>query len=348
MRTTTLIAALAIVAIGCSTAGGSSASPDVDSASPITVATASAEPTIALYSPTAEPTSTPAPTPTATPSPSIPPDLARTAVAVRDDIRVEIELQRNPMPAGEPSWIKARVTNDGTTDVAWLHDGCANPVVTWAKSHVPWDMGVTHAAHAEMFKTYGLGGRHRQAPSPHASFSFVREEALHVGPTGCADIGITDTIKPGDTVTETRWWSGYADPTWALPLAGPVTISGQASFYWRGEEPLDILGHAIDLELEAWIDGDAGAERLSPAEAIDAALTDPAFVAYLETQDLASGRAQIVWYDAELDRWEIGVMPWYESKPPRIHGVLVDALTGDVLGPLDRPWDRESDPFPMN
>ena len=51
-------------------------------------------------------------------------------------------------------------------------------------------------------------------------------------------------------------------------------------------------------------------------------------------------------HDPDRDLWEIGVMPWYETEPPRIHGVLVDAVTGTIRGPLDRPWDQDVDPFP--
>ncbi len=85
---------------------------------------------------------------------------------------------------------------------------------------------------------------------------------------------------------------------------------------------------------------------MSPAQAIDAALSDPDFAAYVETQAIANGRAEIAWYDPERDLWEIGVMPWYETEPPRIHGVLIDAVTGVIRGPLDRPWDQDVDPFP--
>ena len=52
------------------------------------------------------------------------------------------------------------------------------------------------------------------------------------------------------------------------------------------------------------------------------------------------------WYDADRDVWEIGVMPWYETTPPRIHGVLVDPTTGGIVGPLDRPWVQDEDGFP--
>ena len=81
-------------------------------------------------------------------------------------------------------------------------------------------------------------------------------------------------------------------------------------------------------------------------QAVDAALADPDFAAYIATQQIANGRAEIAWYDAARDVWEIGIMPWYETEPPRIHGVLVDAVTGTILGPLDRPWDEDVDPFP--
>jgi hypothetical protein len=351
MRTSTFIALTLIVAFGCTapvgTAGPSGSAvasgeptpattplPSASSPAPSTSARASVEPSV------------PAPSAAVSPSPTAPPDLARVAVKVRDKIRVEFELQRNPLPAGERSWVKVRVKNEGRTDVTWFHDGCSEPVSVRGVSEVAWPMGEERPGQAGKFKTYALGGYFAAAPDPHGVLAFVEERFLHSGPPGCADIGITDTIKPGETVRRTRWWSGFTDPHRALPPAGPATIRGFAGYYWRGKEPEDITDHAIELELDAWIVSDAAAERLSPAQAIDAALADPTFVDYLQTQAIADGRAEIAWYDADRDLWEIGVMPWYETKPPRIHGVLVDAVTGKILGPLDRPWDQDVDPFP--
>jgi hypothetical protein len=207
-------------------------------------------------------------------------------------------------------------------------------------------MGVEHDDPGQRFKTYALGGHVAQDPSPYGSIQFVREADLATGSPGCADIGLTDRIQPGDKVEETYWWSGTTAVNRAPPPAGPLRIDGWAAFYWRGEdEPDAITDHAIEPSLDAWVtNGTPG--RLSPAQAVDAALTDPAFTAYLATQNLASGRAEVAWYDLERDRWEIGVMPWYETDPPRIHGVLVDGTTGAILGELDRPWDRDADPFP--
>ena len=162
-----------------------------------------------------------------------------------------------------------------------------------------------------------------------------------------ADIGISETIEPGETLRETRWWSGFTALNRALPPAGPATIRGFAGYYWRGKEPSDIAAQTIELELDGtWTVSDVAADRLSPAQAIDAALADPDFAAYVETQAIADGRAEIAWYHPDRDLWEIGVMPWYETEPPRIHGVLVDAVTGAIFGPLDRSWIEAVDLFP--
>jgi hypothetical protein len=351
MRTSAFMALTLIVAIGC-TAPVGSAGPSASVSGPVEP-TPSTSP---LPSPSpdapsssaggsAEP-SAPAPSTAVSPRPTAPPDLARVAVVKRDKIRFELELQRNPLPAGQLSWVKVRVTNEGRTDVTWFHDGCAEPVSVRGVSDVAWPMGEEHPGQAGKFRTYALGGHIAAAPDPHGVMAFVQKERLHAGPSGCADIGITDTIKPGETIRKTSWWSGFTDPNRALPPAGPATIRGFAGYYWRGEEPEDITDHAIKLERDAWITSDVAADRLSPAQAVDAALSDTSFADYLQTQKIADGRAEIAWYDADRDLWEIGVMPWYETEPPRIHGVLIDAVTGRILGSLDRPWDQDVDPFP--
>jgi hypothetical protein len=272
--------------------------------------------------------------------------LVRVGVTERDRIRVRIELERNPLPAGERNWVEVSVTNRSKTDVTWFHDGCALPANVYGASQVAWSMGSGQHPQGRMFKTYALGGHIAQVPSAHGTIDFVREERLVKGQPGCADIGITDTIKPGRSIRQTLWWSGFTGGNWALPPTGPAAISVLAGYYWRGaDEPEAIEDAAMALQLEAWI-SNGGDHLLSPAQAVDAALADPTFAAYLETQALANGREEIAWYDADRDLWEIGVMPWYETDPPRIHGVLVDAETGRILGTLERAWDEEKDHIP--
>ena len=163
------IALIATIAIACGvpvgSAGPSASVVDRGQGTPAGSPTASP-------SPDAPSNSTPGSAEPSTP-PTAPPDLARVAVEERDDIRVEVELQRNPLPAGEPSWVKVRVTNEGQTDVTWFHDGCATPVGVHAVSEVAWPMGEEHQEQAGMFKTYALGGHIAAAPDPHGWLAFV-------------------------------------------------------------------------------------------------------------------------------------------------------------------------------
>ncbi|HJP89140.1 MAG TPA: hypothetical protein VJ850_08915 [Candidatus Limnocylindrales bacterium] len=279
--------------------------------------------------------------------PTMPSNLQRTASAKVSDVLVEIEMQRNPMPAGDVSWVKAKLTNVGSGDLHWLHDGCATIVGLGGLSEVGWPIGITHDEQLQMFKVYAFGTNHLDPP-PVAYASFVPKDMLGRGGYGCADIGITETIHPGETRSETRWWSGYDSRSGFLPPGGPLTLKVRADLLWRGKEPGDIVhdGIRVDFEVPAWVTPKDGLARPSPGEIIDAALADADFAAYVRGQDIGTGRDVIAWYQPDRDVWEIGILPWYESDPPRIHGVLVDAVTRRILGVLDRPWDKATDRFP--
>jgi hypothetical protein len=278
----------------------------------------------------------------------LPAHLSRTGSALRDSIQVDVELQRNPISAGEPSWVKVKVTNRGRTDLTWLHDGCADVAGVSGSSSVAWPAGKEQPGTLGKFKTVALGGSIVEPPSRFATFEFVPENLLGKGSYGCADIGIVETLKPGDSRQQTRWWSGFTARNRALAPQGPATIDVSAGLYWRGAEPDPVADGAITLQLSipAWIQASDATTRLSPAEIVDAALGDAPFAGFVAGQNIGNGREEIAWYHAEGDYWEIGIMPWYETEPPRIHGVLVDASSGAILGPLDRAWIQDVDGFP--
>ncbi len=346
LKASALITLIAVLTTACGARVGSQAVSGRVSSKPAVV---SPSPNLASAPPTPSwtPPTSPAPSGLPAPIPTVPRDLARVAVKQRGGIRVEIELQRNPLPAGEPSWIKVTVTNRGANDVTWFHDGCALAAVVQGRSEVAWPMGQEHTAQPAMFKTYALGGSIADSPSPHGWFLFVPKAHLNAGSYGCADIGIPDRIRPGRSNRQTLWWSGFTDLNRSMPPTGSATILASAAYYWRGsKEPERITDQAIDLELAAWITSEDATERLSPAQIVDAAVADSAFAAYLDTQSIANGREAIAWYDAARDVWEVGLLVWYEATTPRISGVVVDPVTGAILAPLDRAWDQEQDGFP--
>ena len=301
---------------------------------------------------TAPPPSSPSATrwafspPPAAEEPTVPPGLGRTASATRDGMRVTVTLQRNPMPAGEMSWVRTMVTNVGTTTATWFHDGCATSVGVDGVFDADWRDGTEHRGQAQAFKDAVLGKDFGKSAYDRPFLSFVPRKAIGRGSYGCADIGIGEQVRPGATLKATRWWSGVDPATKAPPPGGSVSLDVWSGYFWRGAEPEHIGDARITFSLEAWVTGGWSPSRPSPREIVDAALADASFVAFLGTQTLHTGREEILWYDAPNDRWEVGVMPWYETEPPRIHGLLVDAATGAVLGPLDRAWDEAVDGFP--
>ena len=286
--------------------------------------------------------------PTALPSsratvpPTPPSDLSRVGVKEVDDVRVRIELQRNPLPAGQRSWVRIFVTNRGTSNLKWLHDGCADLAGVGGYSSVEWPMGRDHEGTEEEFKTRALGGIVFSKPEARAYIGFVPEDRLGKGGYGCVDMGFEETLKPGETRRQTRWWSGFDSQNRSLPPAGPVDLMVSAGSYFRGSTPDNVPEVSIRFMLPAWVTTPEG-PQLSPAEIVDAALSDGDFAAFVRTQDLGNGREAIAWYRPAENVWEVALLIWYPTA--HIRGVQVDP-TGNVLEAFDRPWDQETDGFP--
>lgn len=263
-----------------------------------------------------------------------------------DRIRIRVELERNPLPAGEVSWVQISVTNRGQSNVTWSHDGCASLAGVGGQSAVASPLGQQQSGIKAEFKAYALGGSTVEDPDPFAWIGFVPENRLNKGSYGCADIGLSETLKPGESRRQTRWWSGLESQNRSVPPSGAIELSVHAGFYWRGKEPDEIPESLIKFTLPAWIDSPDQRQRLSPAEVVDAALDDAGFSAFLNTQDIANGREAIAWYAADTDLWEVGVLIWNDYEEPRIRGVHVEPRSGAIVGSIDRAWDQDADGFP--
>ncbi|MFN8630195.1 MAG: hypothetical protein U0838_07700 [Chloroflexota bacterium] len=130
--------------------------------------------------------------------------------------------------------------------------------------------------------------------------------------------------------------------------AGPLTLQVFGEFYWRGTtEPANIVSDATQFrfELKSWVVGGRDG-LLSPGQAVDAALAEPAFAAAIAPLQLQSGMGEFAWYHPDTNRWEIGYLFWNDPPQERLLGVVVDGSTGAVVGKLDRPWDQATDPWP--
>lgn len=276
-------------------------------------------------------------------TPAIP--LPRSATVEKDGVRVTIELERNPMPAGQPTWATATVVNIGADDVAWLHDGCAVAVNLWGSMQgATWRPGRTQVGVAANFKSAAF--KQFGLKDGAIVVDFTPEKYINKkGSYGCADIGITETLPPGGSIVERTRWSGVAGLQLGPPPTGFVELTASARYFWREArgEPPDVTKALIDVPLPAWIENDVTAV-LHPSEAIDVALLDPRLVDVLERRKIGNANEPIVQFDPTTGSWQIGLLD--HGEQPRAHLVFVDGASGLQLGFLERPWNFDVDGFP--
>jgi hypothetical protein len=297
-------------------------------------------PAVGTSSPSASPTAAPA-----TPEPSPSDDLATVATVEEDGILVTIRLDRNPMPADEETWLTTEVRNTGDDDLTWLHDGCATTVIVEGPmQEARWRPGVGQEGVAGEFKRMTISKQNLGEGT--VLIRFVPQKFIGKGRYGCLDIGISEAIPPGESIRQRARWDGQADLRLGPAPSGRVELHAYACCYRRERdgEPEDIPEEgSIRLRHQAWIADGRDRTTLDPPEVIDAALADPAFVEWLGTKDLGSGHDPVLWFDAEADLWEVGLL---EYDVRRFHVALVHPRTGEVVEIIERPWDPDVDGHP--
>jgi hypothetical protein len=290
-------------------------------------------------------TATPAPPATGpmvpTAGPTIPPELPLTVVEERDGIRVTVTLERNPLPAGEPTWADLGATNVGTDAVSWLHDACATPAGLGGEMVAKWRPGAAQQGNAKVFKDLAL--RQRALENGLIQISFTPEPFIGRGSYACADIGITESIAPGERRQVRAQWNGMAHASLGPPPTGLVTLRAWAGYYWRtidGDPPEGGVS-PIEFEMPAWISGGKDGALLDPPEVVDAALVDAAFVDWLGRRTIGNGNEPLLWFDPELDQWHVELITYCDGCEGggTIRGVLVDPASGEIVGDVDHPWD---------
>lgn len=278
----------------------------------------------------------------------MPADLPLGARWESDGVLVSLLLDRNPMPAGEPTWIHVEVKNTGSDDLIWFHDGCAMPVRVWGQMDARWREGLPMSGDAGRFKRYALGLSIDRPGPPSLFLSFTKEEHIGLGGVGCADVGLSDTLEPEQTIERRLQWNGLVHPRLDPAPAGPIQLVGTFAHYWRAArgEPANLADQTIEVTLDAWIEPGKPPTQLDPPEVVDIALMDPAFAARFATKDFANGVEEWVRYLPTLDRWQVGALEWNTSMGPRLNYLVIHPVTGEVEDRVDRPWIQETDGWP--
>ena len=307
-------------------------------APPAPIASTSGSPTS-----TSGPTTTPERTAPAAPAPTLPPALPLSASVDGNGVRLTIDLDRNPMPAGEPTSITTTITNTGGDAVVYVP--CAEIVYLSAASVGPqWRPGRNLPDPAMIWKTYLLD--HQGLQSEDRSVLFFAAGQTGVS-SGCGDVAHVTSLAPGGTVHERQSWDGYAFRQLAPPPTARIDLLGTFDFD-RGdplaEHPPAGRKH-LELHLDTWIAG-LPDPFLDPAEAADIALTDPRLTGLLASRDLRNGNEGVVRFDPKTGVYEIGMLESGNLPVSRAHLVLVDARTGEIDGFVERDWSYQVDGFP--
>ena len=254
------------------------------------------------------------------------------AVAERGGVRVTLVLE-DPLPrAGAPSWARAEVVNLGDRGVRWAGGGCGHALFIDIDAAAAQDRGVAWPGRRGEFKRLALGP---DFGSP-ASAAFVPEDLIRPPgqEVGCPANLAIETLAPGERLRVRARWDGMIAGSPAP--AGPATVS--ASFPMIGivgEVPEDrIEAEPVVASLTTGVAGGGPAEdpALAPALAIDAALADPQFGAWVDAA------APETWINPDLVHtdgiWSVGLFRFRPNDPQRLSmfaQVQVDA-SGAIVG----------------
>ena len=152
------------------------------------------------------------------------------------------------------------------------------------------------------------------------------------------------SLAAGATIRERATWDGLTFRRLAPPPTSRVHITGSFP-YDRAPIQDAHTGQAIEIQLDAWILGEADA-FLDPGEVADIALRDPRLRAVLASRELYNGNESVLRFDARTNTYEVGMLESGDHDPAQAHLLTIDAVTGEIEGWVERDWDYAVDDYP--
>jgi hypothetical protein len=255
--------------------------------------------------------------------PSVP--SGPTGVMERDGVVVTLALERDPLPSGSSSRARVTVINTSTAPRRWQGGGCDLPATIEI-------LTAAEVTPAEGRQWPGTAGQFksllRPNPGPSRVGTYLDERFAQPANSIVlcpANLGV-NTLEPGQRVAMTGVWDGQVNGVAAVGGAATVRATfpylGSAAGPGPNIDPSD-LSHAIVVALSVDIAPPAR-PLLSPGEAIDGALANAEFAAWLT----AAG-PMAAWEGVDMEgRDGISVVILY------VHGqagrATVDRATGAV------------------
>jgi len=272
---------------------------------------------------------------TAAPS-SEPAGSPLTATTLRDSVRVSLALEGPPL-AGQVSWADGRVDNLGPKAVRWSGGGCNDPVGIFIEFARAFDPGRPWPGLLGRFKAVALGA----GGGGPTNIGYEEQSRIRPAdqiPIGCHANLHVNQLAAGASLAIRAGWNGTLGGPAPAP-AGPATVTASFEFIGIvGEGSEDITATkpikvAIDTAVVVPAAGTGGGAPapLSPALAIDAALADPEFAAWVTADpEMTWVNPNIVLQDGT---WAIGLFKNGKvfGRPTRYGELKIDAR-GQIVG----------------
>jgi hypothetical protein len=272
----------------------------------------------------------PGPSPSSSPPPVI-------KATTRHDIRVTLTLEGPPVSAAR-SFISATVENLGTRAVRWRGGGCDDPVGTWIDVTGAFEPGRDWPGLLGQFKTRALD----DGPNPNQGSYEAESRLTKPGeiPMFCtADLRVNQ-LEAGGVLRMRGAWSGMIGDSAPAP-AGPAVVTSYFPYIGvAGLVPDDRTdAESIAVRIDTVVQpppggstsggGSAGPVPLAPSLAIDAALADPQFAAWVKVAPEARWiNPNVVLLDGS---WHIGLFVTGSNQLEALGEVTV-APDGSITG----------------
>lgn len=253
------------------------------------------------------------------------------ASVTRDGVEVTLTLEGQPRTSGA-SWATVRIANTGAKAVRWAGGGCGDPASIFIELADAFDPGRAWPGLLGRFKAVALGDGFGNP----TNVGYVADSRFGQQGLACPASLTIEQLASGGVLNFRAGWDGTIGSTSLPAPTGPATVSGWFAFIGiAGEVGDDVYAtKPISVAIETSVVGSPapdGAVPLSPALAIDAALADPEFAAWVGADPEASWiNPDIVLQDGV---WAIGLFKNGHGADPRtLFAQLKIDAAGQIIG----------------
>src|SRR4051794_35465434 len=233
------------------------------------------------------------------------------ASATHDPIRVTLTLE-GPPRNDATSWASMRVENTGDRAVRWAGGGCGDPGAVYIDMPGAFETGRSDwPGRLGAFKALALGSDDPRSPGT-TNVGYIAESRFGIPDVACPASLRIESLPAGEDLDLRAAWDGRILD--GVAPVGPATVLAIFSFVGVDGtvNPDSYESIPISAKVATNVVGRSSARPASPGFAIDAALADPQFAAFVEAAP------ETTWINPDLNRidgiWKVGLFRFGDGQ----------------------------------